>query len=244
LRFTLGLSLAAILAAADPAGAVLKHYGVHWTTISNFNTGPPPHPNKYPPAKDGSAPVSVGIVDDTNNGSPVLKRLALILETETTIDVPGLAGFLFLSTLSEEGPKKSFTGTGDTDTAIAWGLVTGWSATGGFWCHSSPSNVCTYTNGRDLATREPVVHSSFYDLGTWTFHGTGFTSVPFVHQISLCEMCAGNGQFHLRGRLSAGLVPAVPILGVTLLGASLLFAGARLSRGGRRERRMEEAGEA
>jgi hypothetical protein len=43
-------------------------------------------------------------------------------------------------------------------------------------------------------------------------------------------MSVGNAQYHIKGRLSAGLVPALPVLGVALLGASLLFAGARLSR--------------
>lgn len=55
--------------------------------------------------------------------------------------------------------------------------------------------------------------------------------MPFVHQIaSPTSMSLGNSQYEMRGRLAAGLVPAVPALGVTLLGVSLLVAGARLSR--------------
>jgi hypothetical protein len=167
--------------------------------------------------------------------SLVLRRLALISETETTTHVPGLSGFIFRSRITEQGPKKGLTttGTGDTSTTIAWGLVTGWTITGGFWCHSSPTFMCWLTVGADLATTDPVLHSNFFDLGTWSFHGTGFTSVPYINEYpSPTSMTVGNAQYLLRGRLSAGFVPAVPVVGVALLGASLLLAGARLSRRG------------
>jgi hypothetical protein len=223
-------SLAAVLAIAFPAGAVIKHYSMSWTTISDFNTANPTL-NKYPGDKGGAQSTDQGFVDDTNNGSPVLRRLLLTSETELTVDVPGLAGFIFLSSIEEQGPKSTFTGTGDTSTTIAWGLVTGWTLTGGFFCHSSPSFICTYANGKDLATQDKPLNSSFYDLGTWTFHGTGFTSMPYVNQVAgPLSMSVGNAQYLLKGRLAAGLVPAIPVLGVALLGASLLFAGARLSR--------------
>jgi hypothetical protein len=227
----LALCLAASQAIASPAAAVLKHYGVHWTEIAEFNTANPPV-NRFPPPKDGSRPAGVGIVDDSGSGHPRLERLELIGigRSQGTVDVPGLAGFIFLSELTREGPRKglTFTGSGDTQTTVAWGLVTGWSVTGGFWCHSSPAFICTYARGKDLATAEPSINSPWYDLGTWTFHGTGFTSAPFISQS--CYRC-GNSQYWLRGRLSAGIVPALPVLGVTLLGASLLLAGARLARG-------------
>jgi hypothetical protein len=222
----------ASLVLSSPAGAVLKHYNLYWTTISDFNTSNP-SPNKYPPGKGGPVSTDIGIVDDTNSGSPVLKRLTLTAEVALTSDLPGLAGFLYLSRIIQEGPKKgsSYTGTGDTSTTIAWGLVTGWTITGGAWCHSSPSYICSYSVGKDLATVDPPLLSSFYDLGTWSFHGTGFTSVPWVHQVAPpTSMSIGNAAYTVKGRLSAGLVPALPVLGVALLGASLLFAGARLSR--------------
>jgi hypothetical protein len=28
---------------------------------------------------------------------------------------------------------------------------------------------------------DPRFNSEFYDLGTWTFHGTGFTAFPFIN---------------------------------------------------------------
>jgi hypothetical protein len=46
-------------------------------------------------------------------------------------------------------------------------------------------------------------------------------------------MSVGSVQFQLRGRAANALVPALPVLGVALLGAGLLLAGARIShRGG------------
>jgi hypothetical protein len=225
-------TLVAALAVGQPASAVIKHYTLSWTTIAEFNTTNPTL-NKYPGGKGGPQSLDAGFIDDTNNGAPVLRKLLLLQENETTSYVPGLSGFIFLSMLSEQGPKKglTFTGTGDTSTTIAWGLVTGWTITGGFWCHSFPSYICSYARGSDLATVEPQFQSPLYDLGTWTFHGTGFTSVPYINQVAgPASMSVGNAQYHIKGRLSAGLVPALPVLGVALLGASLLFAGARLSR--------------
>ena len=226
------LSLAAALVVSYPAGAVIKHYNLSWTTISQFNTANPSL-NKYPGGKGGAQSTDQGFIDDTNNGLPVLKRLLLVQENTTTVDVPGLSGFIYLSMVSEQGPKKgtTFTGTGDTSATIRWGLVTGWTTTGGFYCHSVPSNICTYAQGADKATADPMFNSTAYDLGTWSFHGTGFTSVPYINQkASPASMSVGNAQYALKGRLAGGLVPAIPVLGVALLGASLLFAGARLSR--------------
>jgi hypothetical protein len=230
IKYSLPVLAAILSCVASPAGAVLKHYSLSWLSISDFNTTNPT-PDKYPPGKGGPQSTDPAFIDDTNNGSPVLRRLLLTNETELTVNVPGLSGFIFLSSIQEQGPKKgsSFTGTGDTSTTIAWGLVTGWTLTGGFYCHSFPSYICTYAGGSDLATVDRTLESPLYDLGTWTFHGTGFTSIPFVHQIA-SPNSVGNNQYYLRGRLAGGLVPALPVLGVALLGASLLFAGARLAR--------------
>lgn len=225
---TLLVSLGTVLVVANPASAVLKHYNVHWTNISDFNTTNPVV-NLIP--NNGLQPETVAIVDD--GSPPVLKRLQLTNASATTVNAPGLAGFIFLGRRNVEGPKQgtSFTGTGSASSTIAWGLVTGWTLTGGFWCHSSPTFICTYASGKDLQTVDPIFTSSFYDLGTWSFHGTGFTAVPYIWFTPLpVAMSTGNAQYQLRGRLSAGLVPALPVLGVALLGASLLFAGARLSR--------------
>ncbi len=236
MRWTaLHLSLAATLAMGSPVGAVLRHYRIEWTAIAEFNTANP-QLNNYEPGNRGPAETrSRGLIDDHGDGSPVLKTLRLVQEVETSfpVSIVSYSGFIFLSMLSEQGPKKglTFTGTGSAASSIAWGLVTGWTVTGGFYCHSSPTYICTYTGVPDLMTMDPMLPSPFYDLGTWTFHGTGFTSVPFVQRVAApTSLSMGNAQYWLKGRLSGGFVPALPLLGVALLGASLLFAGARLSR--------------
>lgn len=224
--------LAVVLAVAAPAGAVLKHYTMSWSQLAEFNTSSP-QLNKHPPIKGGPQGLDAAFIDDTNNGSPVLKKLLFLNQITNTSNLPGLAGFLFLAMRSEQGPRKgtSFTGTGDTTSTIAWGIVTGWTVTGSFWCHSSPTYICGAALGKNLDTVDPMFNSPFYDLGTWTFHGTGFTSTPYINQVaSQAGMSVGNNQYSLKGRISAGLVPALPVLGVALLGASLLIAGARLSR--------------
>lgn len=230
MRFkALVVNLAIGLVIAHPAGAVLKHYNVHWTSISDFNTTFPT-PDKFP--NFGLQPNSAAIIDDSG-ASPVLKKLTLTLATTVTTYAPGLSGFIFSSRFTTEGPRKgvSYTGTGSTGTSIAWGVITGWSITGGIYCHSSPSFICGYASSVDLATVDPAIRSPFYDLGTWSFHGTGFTAQPFVWFVPPpANMSVGNASYQVRGRLSGGLIPALPVLGVALLGASLLFAGARLSR--------------
>jgi hypothetical protein len=221
--------LAANLAVACPATAVLKHFDLRWTSIAEFNTSSP-SPKRFPPGSEQRD--SQAVIDDSNGGSPLLKRLTLVYDFSTTIKIQASL-FFFASQHSEQGPRgsTSFTGTGDTATGIAWGLVTGWTITGGFFCHSTIAYYCGFARGVDLATVDPVLQSPFYALGTWTFHGTGFTSVPFVHQVAPpTSMSVGNDRYLLRGRLTAGIVPALPVLGVGLLGTSLLLAGARLSR--------------
>jgi hypothetical protein len=239
------MSLASVVVAV-PAGAVLKHYALSWTTISEFNTSNPnPVPPSYRVRLFLGSPYhgpwvwahpqvkSRGIVDDQSGGFPVLRKLILSNDYQQTSCCYGFDRYLFLSRHVEEGPRKGldFTGDGNTSTTIAWGLVTGWTITGGTWCNSDWPYLCTFAVGGVLTTIDPPLHSPFYDLGTWVFHGTGFTSVPFVHQKSpATNMTVGNWQYPLRGRLAAGLVPAVPVLGVAVLGAGLLVAGARLAR--------------
>ena len=73
-------------------------------------------------------------------------------------------------------------------------------------------------------TTDPPSTSDFYDLGTWSFHGTGFSSVPFVSVAYTTSF--GNHSLAYRGALlSDATIPALPALGVAALGA-LLAGGA------------------
>lgn len=62
--------------------------------------------------------------------------------------------------------------------------------------------------------------SSFYDLGTWSFHGTGFTSVPIA--VSPFTQSFGNKSVFHRGVLERDTaVAALALPGVIALGALL-----------------------
>jgi hypothetical protein len=77
----------------------------------------------------------------------------------------------------------------------------------------------------DEATTDPRFNSSSYDLGTWYFHGTGFTSAGFIDSYSASD--AGNVVKLYRGaRRNDASVPALPLFGAALIAASLAAGGA------------------
>ncbi len=76
----------------------------------------------------------------------------------------------------------------------------------------------------DQASVDPRFNSEFYDLGTWSFHGTGFTASSFIS--SYFTNNPGNSSMWVRGFAAQdGTVPALPLLGVALLGGSLVAGG-------------------
>ncbi len=86
----------------------------------------------------------------------------------------------------------------------------------------------------NLETVDPVLFSSRYDLGTWTFHATGFVAAPFIHYTESGTL--GNGQLALRGRaISDGTVPALPLAGFAAVMFGVLVS-AGLSLRSRRRR--------
>jgi hypothetical protein len=200
------------------AGAVLKKYVVHFTHMSN-STNVSPNPSVSPALGE---PAALAVIEDSGP-SPVLKRLFIVSDTSITTDVPELGGFIYTSRYQEQGPTGEFTGTGSTDTTIAWGLLTGWTISGSWWCHASPAFVCGLAGGQtDLESQDPGLDSAFYDVGTWTFHGTGWTSRPFLQRTH--DEPGGNDSYWLRGALvTDGTVPALPAMGLAVLGGSLVL---------------------
>lgn len=185
---------------------------------------------------------SVALIDAGGGPNPVLRRFVRAVDQTTTVDVPSLSIAIFVSSNFRDGPDvldqihgnpvAAFTGTGNTaaGTTIRWGVVTGWTHTGSNWCNSNPAVVCSLAMLMDEATAEPRFNSEFYDLGTWNFHGTGFTAFPFINSYSTNSF--GNTALWVRGfRTRDGTVPALPLLGIATLGASLVAGGvAALSR--------------
>lgn len=157
---------------ARPSFALLKKYTVRHTVLQQIPTPATLVPipgNGLALIDDGAAP-----------GAPVLSRLRVVTDWTTTSCCP-VGGFIFASQNTSESPADNQVGTGSLASSIAWGTVTGWTVTGSFFCHSAPSYLCNFVEAADLATVDPPQFSSFYDLGTWTFHGTGFSATPFVH---------------------------------------------------------------
>jgi hypothetical protein len=221
--------------AAQSADAALKRYRLYTVNITE-SPNQTPNPNNTLPAGPG-LPDDAAIVD-TNGPSPILRKLQFRSDNTTTIDVPGLNVGIFLSNLFWEGPdapdlRRSngvpdtfFTGTGSVGNGatLRWGVVSGWSITGQTWCHSVPAVICSLAMTMDQETVDPRFNSAFYDLGTWSFHGTGFTSIPWVH--SYFTSNPGNNQRWLRGGIAeTSTVPALPLIGLVVLGGSIAAGG-------------------
>lgn len=237
-RFALaGLAMSFAVTSAD---AALKRYRLYSVNITEAPQQSP-NPNNTLPAGPG-LPDDAATVD-TNGASPILRKLQFRGDNTTTVLVPSLVTTIFLSNLAREGPDAlalghrhgvpsvAFTGTGNTaaSSTLRWGTITGWTITGHTWCNSSPAVVCALAMLMDETTTDPRFNSAFYDLGTWSFHGTGFTSIPWVH--SYFTSSFGNNQRWMRGGIAETFsVPALPLLGISLLGSSLAIGGIALFR--------------
>jgi hypothetical protein len=127
----------------------------------------------------------------------------------------------FVSIKIREGPAPSQSGSGSLASLIAWGSVTGWTLSGSVFCHSNISYVCGVIGLLESGTVDPMLRSPFYDLGTWTFHATGFTATPFVHEQVAPSF---NRSWILRGRRDEFFLPALPGAW-SALGAGALLAG-------------------
>jgi hypothetical protein len=209
------------LVATSPGGAAaaLKKYNVPGYTVVQQSADASPVLQLSKITGPGYA------VIDPVPSDPVLKKLLIVADDSITVDVPDLGGFIFINGTNIEGPTGEFTGTGSAETTIAWGLVTGWTQTGTQWCHSNPSYICGLVGRVNQESTENFLPSTFYDLGTWTFHGTGFTTTPFLY-IPFEPPNPGNSQYVFRAPLlTDGSVPALPVLTLGLVAAGLVGMG-------------------
>lgn len=232
----IGVLLAALLLGglfAGGASAALKKYDLK-SRIQVNDPDVSPNPNTGVPAVYREE--SVVLIDSAGGPNPVLRKMVTALAQTNTTNVPTLAISIFVSTRVREGPgvlqqiagnpAPAFTGTGNTTAGATtrWGTVTGWTLSGSTWCNSSPAVVCSLAMLLNESTVDGRFNSEFYDLGTWIFHGTGFTATPFLRSYSTNSV--GNTTFFMRGPLSPdGTVPALPFLGIATLGASLVAGG-------------------
>lgn len=228
-----GLAIAAL---APGSEAALQKYRLQLlVNVNSGNVVPNPDNGRYS-SEPGIESQDVALIENAGAGpsSTILRRFLHSNDIHGTVHVPSLALDIFVSNNFREGPGSGvfhggpvppFTGTGSTASTIRWGVVTGWTVSGWFWCNSNPSLVCNLAMGEDEATVSSRFNSDFYDLGTWTFHGTGFTATPYVNSYNSND--PGNVVYLHKGFAKHdGSVPALPVVGLVLLGGSLVAGAA------------------
>jgi hypothetical protein len=213
------VSLGIVAFIAPSASAALKKYQVrHRIQLNYAETSPKVELRS-------SSGTGVGLIDESG-ASPVLTKLVLTTGGggRTTL-VPSLTnGFIWYNQASKEGPSNGQVGAGTTGTNIVWGNLTGWTITGGTYCHAVPSYICDYAVAEEQATVTPDFLSNNYDIGTWTFHGTGFLDVGYINRTGKTGL--GNLQWFLIGiDKNDGTVPALPLLGIGAVGVSVFAMG-------------------
>ena len=229
-RVNLFLSaLGVVLLTGPAADASLQKYEMGLKTLSQFFTTSP-KAQFFESADTGAALI------DESGSNPILKKLVFGNSSPAggiTVIVPGLSGgFIFLKGFATQGPSPGQTGSGSTASSINWGNTIGWTITGGNFCHSIPSYICTLAQRADLATVPTPLISTNFDSGTWVFHGTGFTSDGFISFTSTTQPGTfGNANTWLRGQTdNDATVPAIPLLGIGAIGVSVIAMGIATAR--------------
>ena len=235
---TWGALLVVVAALLSPGAsfAALQKYELA-TRVLVQNPLASPNPDSVPNLPEEH---DVALVDGSGP-APVLLKLVDATDSTVTIVVPESGAQIFFSSNQRTGPHTGiilgggtpppFTGTGSAAAGgtVAWGVVTGWSITGTEWCNSSPPVLCSFAEATDEETIDPFLHSPFYDLGTWWFHDTGFTSAPYA--LNFEDNSFGNVMVAYRGpRVFDGTIPALPWVGLALAFGSLGVAAARSRR--------------
>ena len=170
------------------------------------------------------------IIDDPGGGVITSLSWETGGDTNTTTNITGFSGpggFIFIRSLVRTTFVQGQTGSGSVTSAIDWGILTGWTATGGQFCNSSPPFVCTFAQFSEDMTAPGLVRSSTYDIGTWTFDGSGnFTSDGYIS--GTFDSGLSNTIVFLSGKFFGTTLPALPIVGFGALALGLLVVGTRL----------------
>ncbi len=169
------------------------------------------------------------VLDDPGGEVVEVVRFEYGSDSDRTINATGFAGpgaFVFVRMKTRTTFAPGQTGAGSTTSAIDWGVISGWSNTGGQFCNSDPPFVCTFAQFLEDMTRPGLVRSSTFDIGTWTFDSTGdFDSVAWV--TATFDPGTSNTLNFLDGKLFGATLPALPIVGFGALALGLLVVGAR-----------------
>ncbi len=210
-----------VLAFLTPAAAAaLKKYHVRHRLQLNYSDTSP-----RVEFRSAVGP-GVALIDDDGSGNPVLKKLLLIDGGNgRTVQVPCLGCKFWFKHTTREGPSPGQQGAGGIASTIDWGTLSDWTLTGGTYCRAVPTYLCGYASALNLGTVDSEVYSDEYDLGTWTFHGTGFTGNGYIYRTAV-EGGLGNLLWFLRGaKVKDGTVPALPLLGVGAVAVGVFALG-------------------
>ena len=222
------ISLGIVALAAPGASAALKKYSVNRRTLTQYEGVSP----SIEYISGNVEPfLGVGLIDESGP-EPILQKLIMVTGGGggRTVLVPSLTnGFIFINSFSGEGPSGGQTGTGSGTAdgqSINWGNLSGWTISGGTFCHSVPSYICDYAVAEDLGTVSGAFLSNNYDIGTWTFHGTGFLQPGGYINRTNTTVNDGNSMFFIYGANdNDGTVPALPLLGIGAVGVSVFAMG-------------------
>jgi len=143
----------------------------------------------------------------------------------------GPGAFIFIeehSTLALIAPHESLSGSSlAPGGSVEWGVVSGFDFTGSVICEASPSGICIGGSGQPPSP--PVLPSSSYDLGTWSFDAAGdYTGSVFVYRTTNGGL--NNERYALRGAFHGESLPGLPLFGMVSLGLGLGMAGSRALR--------------
>jgi len=173
------------------------------------------------------------VLTDDATGTVTLNSFATITSTTIPVDTTfafGPGSFIFVSaqqTTSATPDQVSAAGSSTAPSgSVGWGVLTGFSLTGGTFCLSSPTDTCTNSGRVHGVTVPPTPGSPTYDLGTWNFDANGdFEAEPYIAGTGAGG--TSNNQNELRGALQGPALPVLPLAGFGALGVALLTLGVR-----------------
>ena len=173
----------------------------------------------------------VTTLTDTGSGTVTLSDLDLAFCNAGTTDAIvayGPGAFIFVEEASRLRVDGTHVASGSTAASgsVAWGVVSGWSATGDVFCRSSPDVICSSFGFVHGSTIPASPLSPTYDLGTWTFDASGsYEATPYIW--ATLSGGVGNSQAVLRGKF-VRRVPALPAVGGACLAIVLAGLGRKL----------------
>ena len=217
---------------AQPSLAVLKHYVVDGDQSTLF-------PTDGTIMRPGTITGTTAVIDDAGDGTPTLVSLEVVNDYTDSVGATTTTGVtgstVALDSITTASPSGGQTGSGDTSTSISWGALTGWSQTGSLSCTSHcpggpcPKSGCIPFVGFEGTGPPAPLSSTAFNSDPWTF--TGDMSAFTATSDEMVNLSGGavTGNLLWRGSRSFP-VPALPLVGLGVLGTGLVYLAARAIR--------------